>query len=297
MAAPNPPTDRKKLTSVLVPAIGVVALIVLVLVVSNVGGSSHKMSDGSDGTAEDSGLKELAPGVKYREIKEGEGEPCPPGAEVTIKYSGWLTDGTEFDSSKKGATFSLGNLIKGWQAGIPGMKPGGIRKLVISPDMGYGAKASGKIPANSVLIFEVELLSVKQKPQLLMKPDAKTLMDGTSPAADDPGLKPVGSEGLMIRDEKEGTGPAVTPGASVEVFYTGWLTNGTVFDSAAQRGESISFSLDGVVAGWSQGIPGMKVGGVRKLVVPAALGYGAKGKGSVPPNATMIFEVQLVAIK
>ena len=302
-AAQNPPasgTPPNRLATILVPVLGVVSLIVLVLVVSNVGTSSTRsMSDGSDGSADDSGLKEISTGVKSRDLKEGEGDPCPPGAEVTLHYTGWLTDGTEFDTSKRErpVTFKLGGLIKGWQEGIPGMKPGGIRKLVISSEKGYGSQAKGKIPANATLIFEVELVAVKQVAQLLMKPDAKTHMDGTAPGATDPGLQAVGNGGLMMRDLKVGTGPEVPPGGEVEVFYTGWLLDGTIFDSAAQRGEPISFALGRVVAGWQQGIPGMKVGGVRKLVVPPELGYGAKGQDKIPPNATLVFEVQLVSIK
>lgn len=293
----NGPAPRKT-SAIVIPVVGVAALVILVVVVSTLGKTSAKMSDGSDASADDPGLKEISVGVKSREIKEGKGDACPPGAEVTIHYSGWLTDGTVFDTSKdrgKPATFKLAELIPGWQEGIPGMKPGGSRKLVIDSEKGYGSKPKGKIPANSTLIFEVEL--IKFKSGLLMKPDAKTLMDGTEPGANDPGLRAVGSGGLMVRDLKEGTGPEVPPGGEVEVFYTGWLANGTVFDSAAQRGETISFSLGRVVPGWQQGIPGMKVGGVRKLVLPPTLGYGAQVKEKIPANSTLIFEVQLVAIK
>ena len=101
----------------------------------------------------------------------------------------------------------------------------------------------------------------------------------------------------MIRDIKEGKGPEVPQGARVKVFYTGWLQDGTVFDSAAMRGEPIAFSLGSVVPGWQQGIPGMKVGGVRKLVVPPALGYGAQKQNKIPANSTLIFEVQLLGIQ
>jgi peptidylprolyl isomerase len=296
--SPGIDADKKKWLTILVPAAGVAFLVVLVAVMAGIGGSGGKMSDGSDGSADDPGLKEISPGVKYRDVKEGQGEPAPKGGKVKINYTGWLTDGTVFDSTKDKtpATFDLDGLIKGWQEGIPGMKPGGIRKLVISPDKGYGAKASGKILANSTLIFEVELLQATAPQVMELKADTKTLSDGTSPTAEDKGLKDLG-EGLKIRDLKEGTGPVATDESQVEVYYTGWLTDGTVFDSSAQRRETITFGLNGVIEGWKKGIPGMKVGGVRKLVVPAALGYGARAQGKIPPNSTLIFEVQLVGIK
>lgn len=127
-------------------------------------------------------------------------------------------------------------------------------------------------------------------------PSTEKLTDGTDPNASDPGLKDIG-DGLKIRDLKEGSGPECPPGASVVAHYTGWLTNGKVFDSSRKRGEPTPFSLGQVVPGWQKGIPGMKVGGVRKLVIPPDLGYGARGAGrDIPPNATLVFEVELVAI-
>ena len=104
--------------------------------------------------------------------------------------------------------------------------------------------------------------------------------------------------GLEIWDATEGTGDAVKPGGTVTVHYTGWLTDGTKFDSSVDRGKTISFPLNGVIKGWQEGSPGMKPGGVRRLKIPANLGYGVRGAGgSIPPNATLIFEVQLVSAK
>ncbi|WP_407936139.1 FKBP-type peptidyl-prolyl cis-trans isomerase [Gemmata algarum] len=96
------------------------------------------------------------------DVKEGKGDAVKAGATVTIHYTGWLTDdkATVFDSSVtrgEKVTFSLDDLIKGWQEGIPGMKPGGVRRLKIPAELGYGVRARGKIPANSVLVFEIEL--------------------------------------------------------------------------------------------------------------------------------------------
>jgi len=103
-----------------------------------------------------------------------------------------------------------------------------------------------------------------------------------------------------MEDTKLGTGAVATPGKNVSVHYTGWLTNGTKFDSSKDRGEPFAFSLGAgqVIRGWDQGVAGMKVGGIRKLTIPPNLGYGERGAGGViPPNATLVFEVELLGVQ
>jgi FKBP-type peptidyl-prolyl cis-trans isomerase FkpA len=107
------------------------------------------------------------------------------------------------------------------------------------------------------------------------------------------------SSGLKYQDVKEGNGDVATAGKTVSVHYTGWLTNGTKFDSSKDRGQPFEFPLGGgrVIRGWDEGVQGMKVGGVRKLTIPAELGYGARGAGGViPPNSTLVFEVELLKV-
>ena len=107
------------------------------------------------------------------------------------------------------------------------------------------------------------------------------------------------ASGLIIEDTLEGTGDTATAGQMVSVHYTGWLTDGTKFDSSKDRNDPFDFPLGGrrVIAGWDEGVQGMKVGGTRKLTIPPELGYGARGAGGViPPNATLVFEVELLAI-
>jgi peptidylprolyl isomerase len=285
----QPGDERAKMMRVLIPAGGIALVVILVAVIASMSGNEKKMSDGSNGTQDDPELKDIIPGVKYRDLKEGQGEACTPGAKVKMIYSVWLTDGSVVDSSKGApAEFELDNLIPGWQYGVPGMKPGGIRKLVVSPDLAYGSRGHGKIPPSSTLIFEVELVSATQKA-------APKLFDGTSPTADDPNLRDIG-DGLKIRDLKEGTGELCPEKASVTVRYTGWLLNGVVFDSNKDS-DPVTFALDEVIKGWTKGIPGMRVGGIRKLVIPADLAYGAQNKGKIPPNSTLIFEVELLGVK
>lgn len=107
------------------------------------------------------------------------------------------------------------------------------------------------------------------------------------------------ASGLKYEDLVEGTGPSPTRGQRVEVHYTGWLTNGTKFDSSVDRGEPFEFVLGvgQVIRGWDEGVASMKVGGKRRLTIPPELGYGARGAGGViPPNAELIFEVELLGI-
>lgn len=107
------------------------------------------------------------------------------------------------------------------------------------------------------------------------------------------------ASGLVIEELVVGTGAEACAGQTVSVHYTGWLTNGTKFDSSKDRNEPFEFSLGGrhVIAGWDEGVQGMRIGGRRKLTIPAALGYGARGAGGViPPNATLVFEVELLGL-
>jgi FKBP-type peptidyl-prolyl cis-trans isomerase FkpA len=108
------------------------------------------------------------------------------------------------------------------------------------------------------------------------------------------------TSGLQYEDLSEGTGAAAKAGDAVEVHYTGWLTDGTKFDSSLDRRRPFSFKLGAgqVIKGWDEGVAGMKVGGKRKLRIPPALGYGARGAGGViPPNAELVFEVELLGIR
>jgi FKBP-type peptidyl-prolyl cis-trans isomerase FkpA len=105
--------------------------------------------------------------------------------------------------------------------------------------------------------------------------------------------------GLVIEDIVEGAGVTAAAGHTVSVHYTGWLTNGNKFDSSKDRNDPFEFALGArqVIAGWDEGVQGMKVGGTRKLTIPPGLGYGARGAGGViPPNATLVFEVELLEI-
>lgn len=105
-------------------------------------------------------------------------------------------------------------------------------------------------------------------------------------------------EELIIEDLQEGTGEAVVSGDNITIHYTGMLTNGAVFDSSVERGEPFKtqIGVGQLIAGWDEGIPGMKVGGKRKLTIPAHKAYGNRNIGKIPANSTLIFDVELISI-
>jgi peptidylprolyl isomerase len=188
---------------------------------------------------------------------------------VTVHYTGTLQDGTVFDASRNHGgpiSFPLNQVIKGWTEGVGSMKVGGTRRLVIPPDLGYGSRAQGPIPANSTLTFIVELLDI---------PKVKT------------------------EDITVGTGAEAVPGKTVSVYYTGKLEDGKVFDSNVGKDPLLFTVAAGqMIPGFDQGVQGMKVGGKRIITIPPSLGYGEQGAGGViPPNATLIFEVELADVK
>jgi FKBP-type peptidyl-prolyl cis-trans isomerase FkpA len=122
-------------------------------------------------------------------------------------------------------------------------------------------------------------------------------MTNTMPSPTDPNWVAVGTDGLKMWDVVVGTGTPVATGDTITVFYSGWLSaNGTLFDSRRSPAAPATFALSGLIQGWQEGIPGMKPGGIRRLLVPSALGYGAAGSPpNIPANADLVFEIKLVS--
>jgi peptidylprolyl isomerase len=231
-------------------------------------------------------------GVQYTEVVAGSGPIPEPGQVVAVHYTGTLADGTVFDSSEGGEPirFALGTgmVIPGWDEGIALMNQGGQAILVIPPAMAYGERGAGNvIPPNATLIYDVELVEISEG-----APDTPTPVDAsryiTTP------------QGLKYADLVVGAGPTPMPGQEVVIHYTGWVEGGGKFDSSWDRGQPDSFNL-GMgqrIAGFDLGIKGMAVGGKRQLLVPPQLGFGEDGWGSrIPPDATLIFDVELVELR
>jgi FKBP-type peptidyl-prolyl cis-trans isomerase len=275
-----------RITTALMRSIYPAAIIVAVSVAMPGPTGASAASLGQDDNEQAYSMKQTESGLEYRDVKKGTGDALKPGQTCVVHYTGWLwqdnAKGKEFDSSvKRGTPFSFrvgaGRVIQGWDEGVSTMKVGGKRELLIPPELAYSARgAGGVIPPNATLFFEVALIEKFEKTD----------------------------SGLEYIDDKEGDGVLPKSGQTCHVHYTGWLwTNGAKgrkFDSSVDTGQPIPFRLGKgeVIEGWDEGIATMKVGGKRRLLIPAKLGYGRNGNPpEIPGNADLLFEVELVKVK
>lgn len=250
------------------------------------------------------------------------------GSPTLVHYTGWLYDptkpdgkGAQFDSSRsRVAPFSfivgVGKVIKGWDLGVVGMRIKGKRTLIIPASLAYGERTRPNIPANSNLLFDIEIINIiatDPSGQATATTTSLPALNAPLPAAAAAPLKlsptaplPATTQELIVIDQVAGTGKTAEAGTPVTVHYTGWLYDaaqpggkGKKFDSSVDSGQPFVFPLGGrrVIRGWDEGVAGMKVKGKRTLIIPPQYGYGERGAGGViPPNATLIFDVELLDV-
>lgn len=209
--------------------------------------------------------------LQINDVKVGRGEPARAGDYVTVDYTGKLTNGKKFDSSKDAGrepfklVLGAGQVIKGWDQGLQGMKVGGKRILTIPPALGYGARGAGAdIPPNSTLKFEVELRAIERVKKVVVRP---------------------------------GKGPGAGPGDTVSLHYKGTLSTGKQFDSSYGRQPfPVTIGQSQVIPGFTMALIGIKKGEKRKVTIPPSIGYGSQDNGPIPANSTLIFEIEVLDI-
>ncbi|MEM7350482.1 MAG: FKBP-type peptidyl-prolyl cis-trans isomerase, partial [Acidobacteriota bacterium] len=226
-------------------------------------------------------------GLASKVLSPGTGSKHPePQDSVTVHYSGWTTDGKMFDSSIKRdrkATFGLKQVIAGWTEGLQLMVVGEKRRFWIPEDLAYGGRPGSP---KGMLVFDVELFEIKEGPKPIPAPE------DVAAAPED---AEVTSSGLASKVLSAGTGTKKPKDSDrVKVHYTGWTTDGEMFDSSVVRGNPATFGLRQVIAGWTEGLQLMVQGEKRRFWIPQKLAY--QGRPGAPAGM-LVFDVELIEIK
>ena len=233
-----------------------------------------------------------ASGLKHKLIQKGTGA-LRPGAKDTVKvhYTGWTTDGKMFDSSVargEPIEFPLDRMIPGWTEGLQLMVDGEKRRFWIPGNLAYGDKPARPGAPAGTLVFDVELLSFTPAPTVKAPQDvAAPPEDATRTAS-----------GLTYKVIKKGSGEAHPAATSVvRVHYSGWTTDGELFDSSVLRGQPATFPLNRVIPGWTEGLQLMVKGEKTRFWIPATLAYGVKPARPGAPAGMLVFDVELLGIQ
>lgn len=262
------------------------AFLVGILIINSLNGSGQNLSlDKIDFTTTRSGLK-------YYIFQHGSGPIAKDGDVIYAHYIGRLEDSTVFENTYEKNyplifTLGIGQVIKGWEEGFAYLREGDKALFIVPSELGYGENVSGNIPPNARLTFLVEVLHVipSKKIEAFSTSNKDTITT-------DSGLK------YIIIDEGSGAVPQERD--LVTVDYTGFLSNGKIFDSSVKRDKPFKFSMgDGkVLSTWEEGLKKIAEGGSIKLIIPPKLAYGAKGfKNIIPPNETITFDITLLKVK
>jgi FKBP-type peptidyl-prolyl cis-trans isomerase len=227
-------------------------------------------------------------GLTWKLLSPGSGARPTAAASVTVHYSGWTTDGKLFDSSRRRgspATFPLDGVIKGWTEGVQLMDQGASMRFWIPAGMAYGENPGAGRPGGP-LVFDIELLSIKEPAQAPAAP-----RDVAAPPDD----ATFTSSGLSYRVLRPGEGAKPGPTSRVTVHYSGWTTDGTLFDSSVTRGQPATFPLNGVIKGWTEGVQKMTLGEKTRFWIPAGLAYG-RNPGRGRPGGMLVFDIELLIV-
>lgn len=247
-------------------------------------------------------LTQAPSGLSYVILKEGAGASPAMKDKVEFHVVGSLPGGKVWqDSRQRGQAIVVEverlEQFKGLQDSILAMKPGERRKVVCPPATAFGENGGGPIPPSATVLLDLELIKVtteadvkaelqKKVDQLIARVETETKQKPTATAT-----------GLMYVVVAEGTGATPKPENTVKVHYTGWLADGTKFDSS-RDGDPAEFPLNRVIPGWTEGVGMMKVGEKRMLIIPPELGYGERGfPPTIPAQSPLLFEVELLEIK
>jgi FKBP-type peptidyl-prolyl cis-trans isomerase len=211
---------------------------------------------------------------------------------VVVHYSGWTTDGKLFDSSLvrgEPARFGVTQVIAGWTETLELMVPGEQRRVWIPASLAYGDTPIRAGAPAGMLVFDIELLEIPVTPPVPQAP-----LDVAAPPANSAKTK----SGLRHRVLTAGTGK-LRPQATerVVVHYSGWTTNGELFDSSVVRGEPATFGIPTVIPGFAEGVQLMVVGEKRRLWIPGKLAYGDKPERPGAPAGMLVFDVELLEIQ
>jgi peptidylprolyl isomerase len=240
-----------------------------------------------DVAAPPANAEKTATGLASIVLTPGTGTEHPTDeSRIVVSYSGWTKDGKMFDSSvarNRPATFTVNRVIKGWTEALKLMTKGEKRRVWIPAELAYGdAPKYPGAPAGQ-LTFDIEFHDIIALPKA---PD-----DVAGP----PRAAKTTKTGLTYRVLTQGTGKVhPTPTSRVTVHYTGWTTDGKMFDSSIVRGEPATFGLEQVIPGWSEGVQLMVVGEKARIWIPEALAY--EGRAGAPAG-TLVFDVELIAIE
>ncbi len=228
-------------------------------------------------------------GLAWKVLSKGTGSKNPAAADIVeVHYTGWTTDGKMFDSSVtrgRPAKFPLNRVIKGWTEGVQKLVQGDKALFWIPGPLAYGDTPTRPGAPAGMLVFEIELLGIEEAPKPI-------------PAPADVAAAPADAQktesGLAYKVLTAGSGTAKPVATSmVDVHYTGWTTDGQMFDSSVLRGKSAQFPLNAVIKGWTEGVQLMVEGEKTRFWIPSELAYGNRpGR----PQGMLVFDVELLKI-